>query len=185
MNLSKFQGIVEDRGARNATVQARKSWTQVSDWTGTKHRGWVMYSLSKQLLSTSCRSSYVMPWNAEREMPCVTLELRLETGSRSKNKWIQDPYTNAGGQDHVWIFYLLALSVPLQRAGDAFSQSCGAGVCHRKGTLNGGLDGINADVGSAERRACCASHWEGLMPRKLPTKSNTDVSKNSRQADLK
>ena len=32
MNLSKFQGTVEDRGARNAAVHgARKSWTQVSN----------------------------------------------------------------------------------------------------------------------------------------------------------
>ena len=59
---------------------------------------------------------------------------------------------------------------PLQRAGDAFSQSCGAGVCHSEGTLNGGLDGINADVGSAERRACCASLGGAGMPRKLPNK---------------
>lgn len=49
--------------------------------------------------------------NAEKEMRCVTLELRLGTGSRSKTQVIQDPYTTAGGQDHAGL-YLLALSVP-------------------------------------------------------------------------
>ena len=90
MNLSKFQEIVEDRGARNATVPgAIKSQTQLSNWPATKRIGWVMYSLSKQLLSASYRSSYVIPWNAEREMHCVTLELRLGTRSRSKKQVIR------------------------------------------------------------------------------------------------
>ena len=117
MNLSKFREIVEDRGARNATVHgAGKSRTRLSDWT-TKRIGWVTYSPSKQLLSTSYHGSYVIPWNAEREIHCVTLELRLGTGSRSKKQVIQDPYTTAGAQDHVGL-YLLALSIP-------FTEGCG------------------------------------------------------------